>query len=118
MKISGGMALGLPEYLVYGSKGALEIGQGKVKIKYIDPVCNLPPPVANPGTPYPSFGSTGTFSQKEVIQWVEETFDSPQDDLTVIWDYLYDSYLNGKAFPITLEESAVVMKVITDAKSK
>ena len=37
-------------------------------------------------------------------------------DTGSIWKYLYDSIVNGESFPITLDESVAVMKVINEVK--
>lgn len=116
MQISGGMALPTPEYRVYGTKGALEIIDNKIHLKYIDPSQKLDPPVSNPGTPEQIFGSTGTFAVATPIEWVEETIDDWHEDLSIIWDYMYHAIRDGEEYPITLEQAMQVIEVITNVK--
>ncbi len=116
MEISGGCALPVPEYMLYGTRGACTITQGKAHLRYIDPAQELKPVVSDPGTPVQSFGKSNTFKSAEVINWVEEDVSIPQTRLDEIWAYLYASIREGKPFPITLEEAVGVIKVIDDAK--
>ena len=116
MQISGGVALPCPEYSVYGTKGSLEIWNKEMKLKYLDPSVALPDPVADPGTPGDSFGASGTFSSAVELNWVEETREAHPGTPTIIWDYLYESYREGKPFPISTDEAIRVIKVISDAK--
>lgn len=116
MEISGGCALPVPEYMIYGTKGACTITQGKAHLRYIDPEQQLAPVISDPGTPVQSFGKSNTFKSAEVINWIEEDISIPQTRLDEMWGYLYESIRCGKPFPITLEEAAGVLKVIDDAK--
>lgn len=113
MEISGGAAIGEPEYLVWGSRGALSCSGNTIRMKYLDPNVPLEERSADAGTPGTTFGS------KEELQWVEEEISaSPklQVNMTTIWDELYATYRQGAAFPITTEECLGVMKVVSKAK--
>ncbi len=116
MQISGGVARKCPDYIVYGTKGYLELLGNTMQMKYIDPDQVLPDPVADPGTPGQTFGSAGTFQSAEEIHWIEKTEEWKQENPTVIWDYLYDSIRNGIPFPISLEEAVKVLWVISEVK--
>ncbi len=116
MEISGGCALPVPEYMLYGTRGACTITQGKAHLRYIDPEQQLGPVISDPGTPVQSFGKSNTFKSAEVINWIEEDISIPQTRLDEMWGYLYESIRCGKPFPITLEEAVGVIKVIDDAK--
>ena len=119
MTISGSMALELPDYAVYGTRGAAEITGRDIKLKYLEPGKNLTRPEPDPGDPVPSYDPKDFPPEPEefVLRWVEETVKSPPEDLSMIWDHLYDAHVKGVPFPITLEESVAVMKVITEAMS-
>ena len=116
MEISGGTALPVPEYRVYGTRGALTIDSKSAHLRYIDPEQTLSPIEADPGTPGQSFGSSNTFRSEEQINWIERDEDIAQSRLDEIWGYLYDSIRNGAPFPITLEEAVDVIKYIDIAK--
>ncbi len=113
LEISGGSALGEPEYLVHGSRGALRSEGAKFHLRYIDPKQKLTLRRANPGDPEESFGSADT------LQWVEKDIDicpALNVSMTSIWDYLYESIRNKKKFPINFAEALEVMNVISKAR--
>lgn len=116
MEISGGVALPVPEYMIYGTRGACTISHGKAHLRYIDPEQQLKPVVSDPGTPVQSFGASNTFKAVETLNWIEEDVEIPQTRLDEIWGYLYASIREGQPFPITLDEAVGVIKVIDDAK--
>ncbi|MCD6520186.1 MAG: Gfo/Idh/MocA family oxidoreductase [Anaerolineae bacterium] len=113
IEISGGVALPAPEYVVWGTKGALECADEKVaKLRYLDPQVPLPPRVASDGTP------TG-YGTPEDLPWIEESKPAQPSQpvrMDMIWDALYSAVREGKPFPITLEEALQVMWVISEAK--
>jgi len=92
--------------------GAIECNDFHVHVKYINPEQVLLPVMSDPGTPADSFGASGIFKAENEPQLIEKEYDVKQEDLTVIWDYLYESYRNGKPFPIK-EEVLRMMKAIT-----
>jgi predicted dehydrogenase len=113
MEISGGAALLEPEYLIWGSRGALTCTGETITVKYLDPEAPLPPRIADSGTPKDEFGSG------EELPWIERTFEAcPRSgcDMSSIWDALYLHLREGAPYPITLEESLEVMRVIEVAK--
>ena len=117
MEISGGVALPVPEYRIYGTRGAMTIGEDNVAhLRYIDPEQKLHDIEADPGTPVQSFGATNTFKSPEVLNWIERDEKIEQCALDHIWGYLYDTIRNGAPFPITLEEAVDVIKYIDIAK--
>jgi len=114
MEISGGAAITEPEYLVWGSKGALSCDGNTITMRYLDPNVTLPPRAADPGTPGVTFGSP------ETLPWVEETFPvHPALEVsdTSIWNALYRAIREGVPFPITLEEAVGVLEVISKVKA-
>ena len=111
MEISGGAALPTPEYMIYGSKGALVSEGDSFRLRYLDPACPLPKIAADPETP----GTGAGFSNKEELRWVEETV--PFGDGTDrIWDALYESIRFGKSFPVKLDQAQKVIEVIEAVK--
>jgi scyllo-inositol 2-dehydrogenase (NADP+) len=113
LEISGGAAISEPEYLVWGTRGALLCDGNTIKMKYLDPNVELEQREANPGTPDASFGSS------EKLVWIEESIGiNPKKkvNMTIIWDELYKAVREGIPFPITLDEAVEVMKVVSAAK--
>ncbi len=117
MEISGGVALPVPEYMIYGTRGACVINQGKAHLRYINPAQKLKPVISDPNTPgAQAFGSSNTFKAAEELDWVEEDIQIQQTALDEIWGYLYASIREGKPFPIKLSEAVQVIRVIDEAK--
>ncbi len=111
MEISGGVALPTPEYMIYGSKGAMISERGKFHLRYLDPEVPLAKIEADPNTP----GTGASFGNSEKLNWIEE--DIPfGDGTTRIWDALYETIRFGKAFPVTLDQAAKVIDVIEAVK--
>ncbi len=113
MEISGGVALPVPEYRVYGSKGSLIGEKNTLKLRYLDPEVELAEIQADPSTP----GSGASFGNGETLVWKEETIElNPEDQTAVIWDYFYETYRNGKPYPITAQQAMEVVRVLEEAK--
>jgi scyllo-inositol 2-dehydrogenase (NADP+) len=113
--ISGGAAIGEPEFFVLGTRGALTCTGGTITMRYIDPA-RLPEPIeADPATP-----ASGGFGNAESLPWVNCTITvSPKTGCTVdgtIWDVLYSAFREGADYPITLDEAAGVMEIISKTK--
>ncbi|KPK48655.1 MAG: hypothetical protein AMK72_06360 [Planctomycetes bacterium SM23_25] len=108
--ISGGAAITVPDYLIWGTRGALECSGNTITVKYLDPKRKLPARRPDPGDPGDTFGSP------ENLPWIERTFAARPRKTWDIWDELYAAVRQGKRFPITLEEALAVMKVISAAK--
>ena len=123
--ISGGVAMGRGRYYeAIGTKGHIVIHNNQLKMKYIDPEQNLPAPVANPNTPGEmAFGASGTFAVATSVNWIEEEYTLTEKEMSlaplmVFWDYLYDSIVNGTAFPVSDAEVLEIMRVISLAKAQ
>ena len=110
LEISGGVALGSPTYLVFGSRGSLSLSGREMQLRYLDPAQELPPRTADPGPPGPTFGTP------ESLPWIEETLPVRAGSNHVIWDHLYRAIRESATFPIDLDEAIEVMKVIGAAK--
>ncbi len=119
MCISGASALKEGRFFsAFGTRGALDVVGRKMTLRYIDPAQEIPETISSPETPEGDFGASGTFESGIKINWITEEVDIPKDDLFVFWDYLYDSYVNGKDFPIKDEEVLEIMKTITTVKEQ
>lgn len=111
MCISGGMALNMGrKFSVYGDRGSMVCNDFNIKMRYIDPELKIPPVVSDPGTPGAVFGASGTYASATEVKWIEKEYKLPDEDLTVIWDYMYESYRNGAEYPIKEEEALQVMQ--------
>ncbi|MDR0286282.1 MAG: Gfo/Idh/MocA family oxidoreductase [Clostridiales bacterium] len=116
MEISGGVAIAVPEYIVYGSKGALISEKNGFYLRYLDPGKQLPLIKAIPETPGTA---PAIFTNQEQLSWIEEhrqvILDSNTDH---IWDALYDAIRLGKPFPITSDQALSVIEVIEEVKNR
>lgn len=115
VEISGGAALSEPEYIVFGSKGALTSDGKTIHLKYLDPAVALSPRKATKQTP----PAEGSFGAPDVLTWKEETVPvSPASKCNCdhIWDHLHAAIREGKKFPITLEEGIEVVRITEQVK--
>ncbi len=113
LEISGGSAIGEPEYLISGTKGALKASGKTITLRYWDPKVKPVKRVASPDTPEAGFGS------KDNLAWIEqeiETSPKLKCSMTSVWDYLYEAVRKGKHYPITLDEAVAVMDIISRVK--
>lgn len=116
--ITGGVALSNGRWFyAYGDRGAVEAHGKKITLRYIDPEQVVEKPVADPGAPAMSFGKSGTFATKTPLRWIEEEWEAEGENLSVMWNYLYDSYRNGAEYPIKDEEALEVIRVIAKIKN-
>ncbi|MBQ9116421.1 MAG: Gfo/Idh/MocA family oxidoreductase [Clostridia bacterium] len=112
MEISGGVALPVPQYMVYGTKGTL-ISDGKnIRMKYLDPEVELADIKADPSTP----GSGSSFGNSEKLTWKEETIPTSSEKTEAIWDYFYEAYRNNKPYPVTSAQAIEVVRALELAK--
>lgn len=115
LEISGGAAIGEPEYLIFGTRGALRCQGKTIQLKYLDPRKKLAEIKADPNVP-----RGGGFGNAETLKWVEKTLEvKPKKKVSMsgIWDELFDTVRKGKEFPISLDEAVEVMKVVSLAKA-
>ena len=112
MEISGGVALKVPEYTVYGTRGTLIAEGKKLRMKYLDPEVELAKIRADPSTP----GSGSAFGNSETLVWKEEEMPTSDGKTEAIWDYFYEAYRNGKPYPITSAQAIEVVRTLELAK--
>ncbi len=110
LEISGGVALGAPTYQVFGTRGSLVLAGKTITLKYLDPAVPLEDREADPGTPGETFGN------REALPWIEEAVAVCTGDNYIIWDHLYAAIREGVPFPVTLDESLDVMRVLSAAR--
>ncbi len=113
MEISGGAALPSPEYLIYGSKGALVSEGNTFKLRYLDPDVELAPIKADRETP----GVSASFGNDEKLTWVEEIIELGNEEMDCIWDDLYEAIKNDAKFRIGNDEALAVLEVIEKVKA-
>lgn len=114
MEISGGTALKVPEYILYGSRGTL-IDQGDTYIINHMPMdLVLPEITADITTPGMGTGFGGVDEPEFIAE--EKTWDTNR--LVHIWPALYDALRNGVDYPIKSEEALKVMETITAIKEQ
>jgi len=114
IEISGGAALGEPEYLVWGTRGSLACTGMTITLKYINPKRPfIIPRRADPGTP------GAGFSHPVTMHWVEKSIPVKPKlavNMTTIWDVLYRTIRQGAKFPIAMDEAVGVMQVVSLAR--
>ena len=113
LQISGGAAIGEPEYFILGTKGAMHGSGDDFKVRYLDPKNKLITRRPKPELLMDGFGSPDN------LKWIEKdlsvaTQSGPRLTYT-IWDHLYASVRSGKKFPISLDQALEVMRVISEA---
>jgi len=114
LEISGGTAISQPEYVIFGSKGALTCQGDTITMRYVDPKQKLIKIQAYAGNP-----SSGGFANPEVLKWVEKTIPvAPKAacDVHHIWKGLYEAIRKGKPYPITIDEGVEVVRITEMAK--
>lgn len=128
IEVGGGAALPSPTYLVWGTRGALEVWGNQMKLKYLDPSIPLAPRTAYAGVPGSEFtlpdgeqslaartiGSN--FGEPETLHWIEEERQITDAHPGVIWDALHEALCNHAPFPVTLDQAVEVMRVIDEAR--
>ncbi len=116
LEISYGVALPVPEYMIYGSKGSLFSEGDKLHLRYLDPNVEL----ENIGPERETPGASTSSRNGEVLTFVDEYVDleglcagTPR-----IWDALYAAIRENKPYPVTLDQALKVMETIEEAKEK
>jgi len=111
LEISGGGAVTLPEYVIWGTRGGLTADADTIRLRYLDPKHKLQPRKAKPGDPNLQWGSPDN------LRWIEKTISVRPKKSYDIWKELYNAVRKGADFPITLAQSVEVMRIITAAQS-
>ncbi|MBO5649236.1 MAG: Gfo/Idh/MocA family oxidoreductase [Clostridia bacterium] len=113
MEISGGCATPVPEYTMYGSKGALYSAEDGFHVRYLNPEKILAPVVSDPATP----GSSQSFGSGETLDWIERVIPYEEyGDCPRIWDALYSAIRENIPHPVKLHEALDVIRVIEEVK--
>jgi len=136
LEISGAAALSEPEFTVWGSRGALSCDGSIIHLKYLDPAVALEsrnayrgtPGEAVPRSPAPASGDGHSppeipwspYVNPEPLAWITQSVPvAPKSgvNLTSIWDAIHDDLAGVASYPVTLEESLEVMRVIARART-
>ena len=110
LEISGGAAISQPEYVIFGTKGALTSQGNSITMKYIDPKQKFIKIKAYPDNP----PLNGVFGNAEVLKWIEKTVEvapKAKCDTHDIWQALYNAIRKGKPYPITIDEGIEVVRI-------
>lgn len=116
MEISGGAAIKEPEYIIFGTKGALTCDGKEIILKYLDPAQKLEKVEAIPDTP----PIKGSFGNSEKLAWIEETLKVAPScgcDTGDIWKHLYAAVRESEKYPITIDEAIEVVRVTEVVKN-
>lgn len=116
MEISGGAAIKEPDYIIFGTKGALTCAGKEITLKYLDPEQKLEKIEALPDTP-PIHGS---FGNTEKLEWIEETLDVAPScgcDTDTIWKHVFAAIRDNVDYPITIDQAIEVVRVTEIVKN-
>ena len=111
IEISGGTAINVPDYIAYGTRGALISKGDTYEIKYMPADYTLPNDKASPHTP-----SGTTFGGNDEIPFITEEKPWEKNFLDHTWRYLYSAVREGKDYPIKSAEALKVMQTISEIK--
>lgn len=111
IEINGGAAIKQPEYIVYGTRGALVDKGDTYSIKHLPLDYKFTDIKANPHTPAGS-----SFGAGDQLPFIEEDRTWQTNKLDHIWQCVYDTVREGKEYPIKSEEALKVMDVISQIK--
>ncbi|MFA6568504.1 MAG: Gfo/Idh/MocA family oxidoreductase [Victivallales bacterium] len=115
LEISGGAAIPQPEYIIFGSKGALVCQGNTITMKYIAPRQKLRKMKAYAGNP----PLNGAFGNTEELKWVDKILPvAPKAacDVHHVWKGLYEAIRRGRPYPITIDEAVEVVRIAELAK--
>ena len=113
IEISGGTALTIPRYTVYGNRGTIITEGDKFIVKHLPEGFEYPTQVSNPHTPVDA-----KFAPTDALEFITEEIPCDTNPLDQTWTYLYEAVANGKEYPIKSEEALKVMEVITEIKNQ
>ena len=111
IEINGGAALTQPEYIVYGTRGAIIDKGTTYAIKYLPLDYEFPAIKSSPHTP-----QSAGFAAGDPLPFIEEERTWETNKLNHIWQCVYDTVREGKEYPIKSEEALKVMEVISAIK--
>jgi predicted dehydrogenase len=114
LEISGGTILPQPECVVTGTRGALSLQGEEIFLRYLDPAQKIARRRASVRTP-PLNG----FGSQETLKWTEARIPvkpAAPASMNRIWECLHASIRLNKPFPVTLDQSVEVMRIISSAR--
>jgi len=117
LQVSNGTLIPTSRFIVHGTRGVVTVNaiETEMWLKYIDPRQTLRPIQADPSTP----GVKAAFGNAEKLRWIEKTIPIKSVagmDGAQIWVALYEAIRLRKKFPITMEGSLEVMRILSLAK--
>ncbi|MEM7645785.1 MAG: Gfo/Idh/MocA family oxidoreductase [Pseudomonadota bacterium] len=118
IEVSAGAAIRQDFYNIFGSRGALRATKKEIQLKYLDPKQQLPKITADPATP-PLGLSFHQSEAHEDFRWIEEQYKIKKkrvSDPSDIWNHLHKNLTEDVPFPITLDQSLSVMKIIDQVR--
>ena len=113
MEISGGTAIKMPDYVLYGTRGTLVDNGETYKIAYLPADFKAPEGKADPHSP-----EGAVFHYGDPIPFIEEERTWETNKLDHTWKYLYETVREGKPYPIKSAEALKVMETIEEIKKQ
>ena len=113
IEIGGGTAITIPDYVVYGTRGAI-CDKGKTfTMKYLPEDVEIPKLKSSTHTP-----EGAKFHPCPQLPFVEEEIEWETNKLDHIWTYLYEAVREGKDYPIKSAEALKVMQALCEIKNR
>ena len=111
IEISDAVALGQPNWVVYGSRGTLAIHGTACTMRYLKPSLKLKVK-ADAATP----SATGGYAGPAKLEWIDETFEVAPKKPTKYFHELYKTLKYGAEFPVTLGQARENLRIIELAR--
>jgi len=118
IKYSGGRISNDPLFRVYGTKGEFTLFEGAEEgyLKYLNPEKELPRRRASVRTPL-----LGSFGTPEQFDWIEKKVPLTTEGecgMDLIWVHVFNAIRENINYPITLESSIEVMRILSIVKKE
>lgn len=113
IEISGGTAMSVPNYVVYGTKGTILDKGESFEVRRVEDGYVFEPQISSPFTP-----EGAIFAYTPPVPFVTEEVPCESNPLDHTWTYLYEAVVNGKDYPIKTEEALKVMEAISEIKNQ
>jgi predicted dehydrogenase len=111
IEISGGVAIGQPNWQLCGTHGAAVIHGNECHLRYLDRT-GMQEITADPETPKDG----ASFGNAEKLTWIEEKFPVAPKQTFEFWQEVHKAIKQGTPFPVTLEEARDNLRVIDLAR--
>ena len=111
IEVTGANTMPGREMEIIGSRGTIVHNDPKhLEVKRIDPSIELKKLQPHPENPPLKYGN---FDEK--LYFVEEKYQLPEEDGTIIWRHIWETVVNHTPFPVTFEQAREVVRVTEES---